>query len=375
MNPSPKPPDVPHEHTLIELLHRRFSAHAPAGQTPDYSDDCAHIDATRGETRATSGLLITTDALCEGVHFDLSWDSYVQVGAQAAVANLSDLASSGAEPSALLWSLSLPATLTPLELDALAEGFGRVAAAACCPVVGGNICVRSGALEVHVTALGVPITTPITRLGARPGDAVYVTGELGERALGYLDPSAETRALRHQWRPHLSESRALAHWGAVSAMLDISDGLLLDLGRLARLNKLDVELTSALIPMSAYIRAHPLGVQAALSGGEDYVLLFTAPAGLTPPPEVGARRIGLCVASREERPTLRIDGVSCAESGHLYTIARADALYESTPNLVPKLIPNLIPNLVSDLIPDLIPDPALTHSSASDTSIRIAKNS
>ena len=304
------------ERALIKEMSQIFSAHAPQWAAIDYRDDCAALPTERLSGRADT--LFTTDAICEGVHFDLTWDSYRQIGAQAAVVNLSDLASSGARPQALLWSLSLSERVSHEEVREVARGFGEIAGQWSCPVIGGNICVRSGPLEIHVTAIGSPERRMLTRVGARPGDAIYVTGTLGDRALGYLDPTSNTRELRHRWRPHLSEAYALSRWGHVSAMLDISDGLLVDLERLARVNQVCASITQALIPLSDAVRAHPLGERAALEGGEDYVLLFTAPPDIPPPPSANASLIGHCDARGGDMPLLMLDGAACEGRGHLY---------------------------------------------------------
>lgn len=298
-----------------ELLAVVVGALKAWGHALDHSDDCALL------TSATPHHIITTDALCEGVHFDLAWDTLAQVGAQAAVANLSDLAASGGAPCALVWSLSLPPTLRLDQLEALTSGFARAAAQWESPVVGGNLCVRSGPLELHVTALGA-VTRRLHRRGAQPGDAVFVTGPLGARALGYLEPSEATRALRHEWRPHLQESAALSAWGRVSAMMDISDGLLLDARRLAEASGVSIELEGALLPvcarMSALASSPAVALQAALSGGEDYVLLFTAPA--PPPPEARAIRVGACARAGAAGPQVTLDGLPVTPRGYQHAL-------------------------------------------------------
>ena len=306
------------EQVLVSQLFNIFTSYAPHDHQVDYRDDCALL-STQG-LNGRSPLLLTTDAPCEGVHFDLSWDSTHQVGAQAAIANLSDLASSGANPQALLWSLSIPEDLSSQKVQEIAHGFGHVAGQWSCSVIGGNLCVRPGPLEIHVTAIGSAFTHPLTRLGVRSGDALYVTGTLGDRALGYLDPTSYTRAQRHLWRPHINEAKKLAYWGHVSAMLDISDGLLVDVERLARLNEININIDQERLPLSAFVRDHPLSIQAALSGGEDYVLLFTAPAHISPPPEVHATLIGHCHARRDGFPLLTLDGRACEVEGHLYQL-------------------------------------------------------
>jgi thiamine-monophosphate kinase len=302
------------ERSLLAAVVRSLKAW---GHSLDHSDDCALL------APLPRPQLVTTDALAEGVHFDLSWDSFEQVGAQAAVVNLSDLAASGGRPQALIWSLSLPPTLSVAEVESLSWGFARVAARWEAPVVGGNLCVRPGPLELHVTALGAVPHQRLHRRGARHGDGVFVTGPLGARALGYLEPSEAARALRHQWRPHLQESAALSAWGEVTAMMDISDGLLLDAQRLAEASEVTLHLETPLLPvcarMSALASSQEVALRAALSGGEDYVLLLTSPSH--PPPEVNATRVGRVErAGRAGAPRLTLDGAPASPLGYQHAL-------------------------------------------------------
>jgi len=301
------------ERALLAAVVRALKAW---GHAIDHGDDCALMPPLGGAQ------LLTTDALAEGVHFDLAWDTLEQVGAQAAVVNLSDLAASGGAPRGLLWSLSLPPALSADQVEALAWGFAKVAARWGAPVLGGNLCVRPGPLEVHVTALGAAPAARLHRRGARPGDGVFVTGALGARALGYLEPSEASRALRHLWRPHLPEAAALVSWGAVTAMMDISDGLLLDAHRLAEESDVALALESPLLPicprMSALASSPPVALRAALRGGEDYVLLFTAPGA--PPPEAHATRVGACLAPRPGGARVTLDGAPAAPEGYEHAL-------------------------------------------------------
>jgi thiamine-monophosphate kinase len=303
------------ESKLITLFTRVFTQEGPSAFAPDLSDDCAWLSTPE------ENMVVTTDALCEGVHFDRDWDRLTQIGAQAAIVNLSDIAASGATPVALVWSICTPSSWTLEDFEALSLGFASVCAQAGAQVVGGNICVRPGGLEVHVTAFGTPIDGGAQRSGAQVGDSIYVTGLLGERALGYLSPSSETRALRHRWRPHLSESSRLMKWGHVRAMMDLSDGLLLDGARLAQASAVRLHFFEDALPVSDLCRALSPDLSAAWSGGEDYILLFTAPEDQSPPPEIGAVRIGWVDAStRDGDDLLMIDGVSVAPEGYEHNV-------------------------------------------------------
>lgn len=246
---------------------------ASVGQVPDLQDDCAQIHAP---TR-----LITTDTLVEGVHFDFQRDDPMEVGAQAAVANLSDLAASGGRAGWLVWSLCLPEGFGEASLRALTLGFATVASRFGAAVVGGNLARTRGPLVVSVTA-GGDLLGPRAwhRAAAQPGDVIYLTGPVGDAALGWRCPSPATHAARHAWRPHLPEAAALAAWGQVHAAMDVSDGLLIDAGRLAAASGLHLALDTARVPVSAlYRHIHGEDRLPALTGGEDYVLLFTGPPG------------------------------------------------------------------------------------------------
>lgn len=284
---------------------------AACGQRPDLTDDCAWL---RGRTD-----LVSCDALVEGVHFDLRHDSFRQVGAQAAVCNLSDLAGSGGAAGWAVWSLNLPATWDDAALRALTLGFAETLSAHGARLVGGNLSQTQGPAQISVT-VGGPLagSKALTRSGARPGDLLYVTGPLGDSALGWMRPSPETRRRRHQWRPHLQAAAALAQSPHVTAAMDISDGLLKDAGRLAEASGLSLEIRSAQIPVSDHYRAIcGADRRPALIGGEDYVLLFTADPAAPPPCRAWA--IGRCVEG--DLGALRVDGERAAAEGYDHFMA------------------------------------------------------
>lgn len=318
-DPEPDHAQFMSEQATVATLFKIFKELAPNPQNVDFSDDCAQLSALN--SCHSHPTLVTTDALCEGVHFDLVLDSYDQVGAQAAIVNLSDLASSGAVPRGLLWSLSVPSRIKIDHLRSLAEGFGRTAARYQIEVVGGNLCSREGPLEIHVTAFGSAWRTQIGRNGAQAGDRVYLTGTLGSRALGYMDPSRYWRAKRHEWRPHINEARILSEWGQVTAMMDISDGFLIDAERLGRASRVCLHINEELLPIDPDVREHPLGREAALRGGEDYILLFTAPSSSPPPEELGAILIGDCSSLDQEQVWLRLDGQAIECKGYTHLIS------------------------------------------------------
>ena len=314
------------ELSILQTFEKIFCTQPHIAQQIDYSDDCASFSLKQQQAQ----IVVTSDAICEDTHFDCTWDSYEEIGAQAAVVNLSDLASCAAEARALLWSLSLPPQLTMSQINSLAKGFERVASDYQVPVIGGNTVVREGKLEIHVTAIGEVYPKALTRQGAKVGDSLYVTGYLGSRALGYLDPNPRTRSKRHQWHPHLNEAAAIKNWGQASAMMDISDGLLLDANRLAQVNEIHIDIEESFLPIDPELKGHPLIKQAALSGGEDYILLFTAPPEAVIPKDFRAFRIGSCYALSKQFPSTKnrkrsgtqvtVDGQYIEKLGHLYSL-------------------------------------------------------
>ena len=266
------------------------------GLQADFTDDCAHLRETTA--------LVTTDVMVEGVHFDLDLDTPAQAGAQAAVMNLSDLAASGGLAGWLVWALCLPPSWDRDRIIGLARGFCGAAAEYGARVVGGNLSQTTGPAVIAVTAGGALAGgRPFRRDGAQPGDVLYVTGPLGNAALGYVEPDPVTRAARHLWRPHLAEATILARWDGVTAAMDISDGLLIDAHRVAKASGVGIEIDTQAIPVSAlYRQRRNHDRELALTGGEDYVLLFTASGARTAP--VGYP-IGRCV----DAPGIWVDGV------------------------------------------------------------------
>ena len=275
---------APSESAIIELIEAELHR---VGLEADFTDDCAHLDETTA--------LVTTDAMVEGVHFDLNLDTPEQVGTQAAVMNLSDLAASGGRAGWLTWALCLPVSWRMRHIQGLARGFCSTAAQYGARVVGGNLSRTTGPAVITVTAGGrLAGRRPFRRDGARVGDLLYVTGPLGNAALGFLEPDPATRAARHLWRPHLAEAGTLALWDGVSAAMDISDGLLIDAHRIGTASGVGIAIKTGALPVTELYRSRcGQDRELALTGGEDYVLLFTAPADALPP--VGYP-VGRCLA-------------------------------------------------------------------------------
>ncbi|KWV90538.1 thiamine-phosphate kinase [Erythrobacter sp. YT30] len=235
-------------------------------------DDCAVLEV------GSETLILTHDAMAEGTHFRSSADPY-DVAWKLVATNLSDLAAKGAEPIGILIGYALG------ENDArFIEGLRAVLSVYDVPLLGGDTISANGPQSLGLTAIGRATHTPVPiRSGAIVGDAVYVTGILGRAMLGFDGDPNHAEAFNRP-RPLLSEGKALAPH--VTAMMDVSDGLLLDSWRLARASNVTIQLDSEAVPV-----ADPTRREDAIRWGDDYELLFTAPADMRLP--VAATRIGV----------------------------------------------------------------------------------
>jgi thiamine-monophosphate kinase len=207
------------------------------------------------------GLVVTQDALVEGVHFRLDWISWRDLGWRAAAVNLSDLAASGADPEALLVTLAVPAETLLDDVVALYEGIGETGV----PVVGGDT-TSASAVVISVTALGRSTRVP-GRAGAQPGGVLVVTGPLGGAGAAFRNESYIRPPLR------LAEGKRLA--ARAHALLDISDGLAVDAGHIARRSGVRCVLDLERVPLADGATIDDLGF------GEDFELLAATgdPAG------------------------------------------------------------------------------------------------
>ncbi len=245
-------------------------------------DDAAVIGVAPG-----SRVVLSTDASVEGVHFRREWMTWEVIGHRAAAAALSDLAAMGAEPVGLLVSAALPPELDAGTAAALGRGVGQALALAGGRLLGGDLVASPGPVMLDVTVVG-QTARPVTRAGARPGDEVWMTGELGGAAsavgdlLAGLEPLPAARAAFERPRPRVREGLWLAEAG-VHAMIDLSDGLARDARHLALASGVRIELDWERLPIHAGARPHAdteAGRRLVLAGGEDYELLVTAPRGL-----------------------------------------------------------------------------------------------
>ena len=246
------------------------------------ADDCAVI-ALGGEA-----LVLTSDMMAEGTHYRPQADM-ADVAWKLVAVNLSDLASKGAAPIGLM----LGPALGPGDARFLV-GLEQALTAFGVPLLGGDTIASAGPRTLSITAIGRASHLPVpSRSGARAGDLVHVTGTLGRAMLGFEGASAHLAAF-HRPLPRLAEGAALAPH--VTAMMDVSDGLLLDCWRMAEASGVTITLDPGAIPV-----ADPARRDACLRWGDDYELLFTAPAAACLP--VPATCIGQ-VAARSAAPLI-----------------------------------------------------------------------
>jgi thiamine-monophosphate kinase len=288
----------------------------------DLEDDAALLDPPAGMT-----LVLTKDAMVAGVHF-LADDPAGEIAKKLLRVNLSDLAAMGAAPVGYLLALARAKETPESWLAGFCQGLAEDQAEFAIGLLGGDTVSTPGPLTLSLTAIGqVPEGQALRRRGALPGDDLWVSGTLGDAALGLLvlqgkldSPGNGRDFLIRRYRrpqPRLALGQGLR--GLAHAALDISDGLLADLGHILDASGVGAELRADQLPLSPAARDLPGARDAALSGGDDYELLFTAPAAGREEVVALARRLGL--------PLTRI--------GRIETGSRARVLDETGQEIAP----------------------------------------
>ena len=251
-------------------------------------------DAALLPSRAGHDLVVTTDTISEGTDF-FAFDPADTVAQKALRVNLSDLAAKGAEPAHYLLNLTLPHTVTEDWLAAFAAGLARDQQAFGISLLGGDTGAGEGPLSIAVTAFGfVPHGKMVRRSGARPSDAVYVTGTIGDSGGGLAIFKREKHTLSDTDRDTLTARyrvpqppvgfaaglRAIAH-----ASVDVSDGLIADLGHIAAASGVRIVVDGERVPLSAPLRAlwGNDALRRAVTAGDDYQIAFTGPPELSGP--------------------------------------------------------------------------------------------
>ncbi len=286
-----------------DLIARYFRPLATDPGALGLVDDAAVL------TSSGDDLVVTTDAVIEGVHF-LPGDPPDTIARKALRVNLSDLAAKGAVPAGFVLTLALreakEAWLAPF-----ARALGEDAAAFNCPVLGGDTVSTPGPLMISITAFGrVPPGRMVRRTDAKPGDRIAVTGTIGDAALGLrmlkgegegFDTSSREFLIQRYRVPQPRNALALAIRDHASASMDVSDGLAGDLTKLCAASGVSATVSLADVPLSAPVRAFIAkgrsDIEAAMSGGDDYEVLCTVPENRWDSFTAAARQAGIQVSA------------------------------------------------------------------------------
>jgi len=307
------------------LIARFFAPLATHPGALALSDDAAFITPPAGHD-----IVLKTDAIIGGVHF-FTDDSPREVARKAMRVNLSDLAAKGARPLGFLLSLALPKDTGDAWLAEFAEGLRADAALFNCPLFGGDTDRTPGPVMISVAMFGcVPSGTMVRRAGARHGDRVFVTGTIGDAAIGLAVRKGEVATLSDAQRQHLiaryllpqpRNALAEAVRTHASAAMDVSDGLAGDLAKLCRVSAVAAEIAVEQVPLSeaarAAIAAEPAMLTTALTGGDDYEIVCSVPA---------ARADSFRAAALAAHVTVTEIGVVTAGEGARFLKANGEAL-------------------------------------------------
>ena len=269
------------------MLQNRFRG-GGRGLVKGVGDDCA-------VTRIPSGmeLLVTTDSLMEEIHFRQKDFTPNEVGQKAVAISVSDIASMGGKPLYLFVSAFIPDRFGKVQVNSLFTGIHKMARAVNVTVAGGNLSSSEKLLVIDMTVLGtVRKGQAVYRSGAKPGDGIYVTGTIGDSTLGLSILNSKNPGWKKKYgslvkrhklpTPRLKEGAALSKMNLVSSMIDISDGLVLDLSRLMEASKTGAKVHLEQIPFSekagAFVSENrKASMEQLITGGEDYELLFAVP--------------------------------------------------------------------------------------------------
>jgi thiamine-monophosphate kinase len=276
--------DMSGEDRLIARFFKPIATHPGA---LGLADDAAFIKPPPG-----CDLVLKTDAIIGGVHF-FAKDAARDVARKALRVNLSDLAAKGAKPLGFLLSLALPKEIGDEWLSGFAEGLRGDAVLFGCPLFGGDTDRTPGPITISIAMVGsVPEGTIVRRAGAQAGDAVFVSGSIGDAALGLALRKGAAWPLNDAQREHLTSRYLLpqprnalseAVRTHASAAMDVSDGLVGDFTKLCRASKVAAAIEVARVPLSdaakAVLAAEPSMLETALIGGDDYEIVCTVPAG------------------------------------------------------------------------------------------------
>lgn len=285
------------EFGLIKKLRKRCT-YIPPEILTGIGDDAAAIKI------GNKKILVTTDMLIEKIHFDLSFTSFYQLGYKFLAVNISDIFAMGGKPEYFFVSLGIPGNYRSEHIDELYSGISKIARKFGIAIAGGDTCMSKSGFVLSGTLIG-SADKIMTRSGAQEGDGIFVTGTLGDSAAGlmllkkqkikgtgHMGDNSKLRTPNSRdglflMRKHLMpEPAPLKRTSGVTSMIDISDGLLIDLGHICDESKVGAAIYRDKIPISGALAGFAKisgmdPVTVALKGGEDYALLFTAPLAIT----------------------------------------------------------------------------------------------
>ncbi len=282
------------EKKIIELIRRsalsgKGRAARSQGLVAGIGDDCAVLRLPRGHE-----LLVTTDFSLEGVHFRRDWHTPELVGRRCLTRGLSDIAAMGGRPRACFLSLALAGDIPQKWVNGFMRGLLDLADEFKVPLAGGDTAQSAAGIQADIVVVGsVPAGKAVLRSGAKPGQSIYVTGELGGAAAALEELRKSHRAsaeyakfMRPQ--PRVAVGQALCRRGSACSMIDLSDGLSTDLEHICHESKVGAEIEVAVIPL-AQIGGVPVPLAFGQHGGDDYELLFTSSSSV--PPRVAGVRV------------------------------------------------------------------------------------
>ncbi len=311
------------EFGLITRIDAALDGHSATGVHVGIGDDAAVVGVRGGR------VVVSTDMLVEGRHFRRDWSTGADIGAKAAAQNLIDVAVMGARTTTLVVALGLPADLPVEWVTDFYTGLRAEAEAQGAAIVGGDL-VRSDRVVISVTAIGEMLgADPVLRSGAEPGDVVAVAGRLGWAAAGlsilsrgFRTPRALVDAQRRPEPPYAEAAAAAA--GGATSMIDVSDGLVADLGHIARASQVAIEIDPTRLEVAEPVASAAAAFNAdplvwVLTGGEDHAVVATFPAGVELPEGFSTIGVVSDVADVEllEAPGVTVGGrVPRGSGGH-----------------------------------------------------------
>jgi len=306
------------EKALIAQI-RRMAAAGKQGQADrsvrptqvGIGDDCAVLRFLPGRQSGNAEILVTTDFTLEGIHFRRDWHPAESVGHRCLARGLSDIAAMGGEPVAAFLSLALPRDLPQAWVGRFARSLISLAEKHGATLAGGDTAESPDGILADIVVVGTaPKGKAVLRSGARPGDRIFVSGELGGSAAAIVQMRARPKKKlnprdypRHFYpEPRVELGRMLRERRLASAMIDVSDGLSTDLAHLCEESGVGAEIAAELIPRARVGKpAREVDLDLALHGGEDYELLITVPRGKRVPAQmagVALTEIGRMTRSR-----------------------------------------------------------------------------